>query len=893
MCGFRLVTALACLAASALLAQTPLDSAAAAYQEGRMAEAEQILREVLKNHPNEPLALAMLGAVLDSGERYDEAEQYYVRALGIAPVSAQVFNNAGNHYFARGNRPRARELYLAAIHVDPNHVNANLQLAQLSLEDKDGRKAIQYLNRVRGDAAADAGALLLRARALALSGSCTESSRILNQLKNAPDARTASVRLATGLAQAECKSYAAAEESFSAALAEAPGNFEILYNLGLAAWRAGHADRAQSVLVKALHEQRDPDAIHALAQFYREHGQPVNAAALLAKAEDLMPQHPELARLLAEVSAELGFYDDAAAAYTRYLKSKPEDDTARRERGFNLARVNQAKDALRDLEWYAAKHPEDATGYFELAVAQIADDRQKAFALLNKALKIDPVFPQALYTRAMLEIEDENAPAAINDLKLYVEKEPSDFRALAQLGRAYIDAQKLNDALETLQRANKIAPDSSLVLLYYRRVLQKLGRNQEAAAVMARLRDAGNREDNNKRRVGLVDYLSLSPSDQRARYLSNLQRDSEADPGNARLRLNLARELIAEGKQNEGLEVLRQLAATDLEAALLADCGKILLDAGQFAEAHAVLSRAMPKLAARSSLILDLAIASFQSGDAEAALRELDHTAEPERQGDYYLLRAQILDAQGKVQEAAAALNLGIRAAPQKPLIYYQTTSFLLKHKLYHEALALLEQASRVLPGDRDLLLAQAVTLDLLRRNVDSEKLLAQIQSRWPEWERPYLLKGIQLEIALNSAEARQTLETAIALGANTPEAFYYEAQAILHSAPDDLEPAQNAIARALALTSKDPYIYLLAGKIALERKDYASAVDKLSQSIRLEPALVPAHYALRDAYRALGDEEKSREELETIKRIGAQTAGEGSNPFSVGDFLFTVRPPG
>ncbi len=63
--------------------------------------------------------------------------------------------------------------------------------------------------------------------------------------------------------------------------------------------------------------------------------------------------------------------------------------------------------------------------------------------------------------------------------------------------------------------------------------------------------------------------------------------------------------------------------------------------------------------------------------------RELDHTAEPERQGDYYLLRAQILDAQGKVQEAAAALNQGIRAAPQKPFIYYQTTSFLLKHKLY------------------------------------------------------------------------------------------------------------------------------------------------------------------------------------------------------------------
>ncbi len=149
MCGFRLVAALACLAVSALMAQTPLDTASAAYQDGRMAEAEQILRDVLKNHPNESLALAMLGAVLDAGQRYDEAEQYYIRALGIAPVSAQVFNNAGNHYFALGNRGRARELYLEAIRVDPNQGNANLQLAQLSLEARDGRKAVRYLNRVQ------------------------------------------------------------------------------------------------------------------------------------------------------------------------------------------------------------------------------------------------------------------------------------------------------------------------------------------------------------------------------------------------------------------------------------------------------------------------------------------------------------------------------------------------------------------------------------------------------------------------------------------------------------------------------------------------------------------------------------------------------------------------
>jgi tetratricopeptide (TPR) repeat protein len=222
-----------------------------------------------------------------------------------------------------------------------------------------------------------------------------------------------------------------------------------------------------------------------------------------------------------------------------------------------------------------------------------------------------------------------------------------------------------------------------------------------------------------------------------------------------------------------------------------------------------------------------------------------------------------------------------------------QATGFLLKHKLYHEAQELLEKASRILPNERELLLAQVVTLELLRRNIDSARLLAKIQARWPEWDRPYLLNGILLEIQLKSAEARQTLETAIALGANTPEAYYYQALAITHASPADLDSAQAAIQHAMALTSKDPYVYLLAGKISLARKEYPVAIERLLEAARLQPTLIPAHYALRDAYKALGDEQKSAAELEAIKHIASQSDTAEQSPFSMEDFLFTVRPPG
>ena len=124
-----------------LLSQAPvppaaLDEAAAAFEQGRADEADQKLNAVLKSHPADLRALLLKAAVLDSLERWGEAEGYYQRALKQAPHSAQALNNAANHYLASGDRSRARQLFLKAVANDPHHVNANLQLAQMSVEEK-------------------------------------------------------------------------------------------------------------------------------------------------------------------------------------------------------------------------------------------------------------------------------------------------------------------------------------------------------------------------------------------------------------------------------------------------------------------------------------------------------------------------------------------------------------------------------------------------------------------------------------------------------------------------------------------------------------------------------------------------------------------------------------
>jgi tetratricopeptide (TPR) repeat protein len=799
--------------------------AVAALERGDFLSAEQKLRAELQAHPNNAEALSLLGVALDSQRKFREADEVHRRAVVNAPGSADVLSNYGNHLSGAGDEMGAREAYLKAVALDAAHRNANLELARLALKQKNVPEALPYLNRLPPYSA--------------------------------------------GMALARAGQYEMAETFLAQALAAAPGNFGVLYNLGVAASYAGHNERAHEVLETALRQQpKNVDVLYSLAYVEVALKQKEAAARRLAQAAQLAPQRADIQKLLAIVTGDLGALADSMAAWDRYLKLEPNDDSARRERGFTAISMGQFEQGMAELEWFLARHPDDAVGHYELGLAQSQTDPAQALIRLDKAVALKKDFVEARSARGVLHYRQGKPEAALTDLEFAAALRPDDALNLDRLGQTYLALDRPADAVRVLRRAAELAPEDSRIQLHFGRALADAGQPAESKVVMDRFRQLGPSKKQNVP-AGLVEYLSLTPEQQRADYRARVEKAVRNNPSDAGAQVRYLQVLLEDGNPEQAAATARRIAGLKPGAAVLAGAGRTLLVAKQYALAKELLEAAAAADPS-TDLELDLAIASFHAGGAIAALQRLERVPESQRSGDYYLARAQMLDASGRSEDALSALDRALEAAPKRPDLYQQAAAFLTKNGQASGALRLLDQAARNLPQNREILLMKAATLELAGQTGDAERLLNQIQNRWPEWHAGWVARGIILGTHKHFEEARQALETAVALGARSPEAYSYLAECTLRTAPKRMEAAEKAIRQALKLAPDDPWVQSLAGRIAFAKGEYATAVERQREAIRLRPGFVQAHQSLAQAYTALGRKQEAQAELERVRTAGA-----------------------
>jgi tetratricopeptide (TPR) repeat protein len=698
-----------------------------------------------------------LAARLDSEQKCAEAERIYNRVVAQKPPSAALWNNLGNHYIVCGDAEKARSYFERVLKSNPLHANANLQLARIAVDRHQGQLALEYLSRVH-DTQPAVG--LLRAEALHWAGNSSAALTTLDSLEKATAGDERLVFL-YGLTCARIGAYARAEAAFNAVLARHPDDFDVLFNLGRAAARAGHYERARSTLEVALKlRPQSVESLVELGQTYAALQDYAKAVFLLANARQLAPRNPEIALELARAAQRGEYYGDAAQAYDDYLRLRPGDAIAQRERAIVCGRTDTRKaEGLRDLAAYVRSHPEDPLGHYGLAQLSWRDQPERALANFTQALKLDPKFTAAYMNRAWLLQRIGRTEEAVADLRKAIEIDPGEYRALDQLGLAYSSLDRPADAEKVLRRAMALAPDNPDVLLHFGRTLMELGREEEAQRYLDKFeRVRPHTVRGPWQQPGMIESATLPPAERMRRQIERLRGDARAHPDDPELQLHLAELLLTDGQAQDASAEFHVLLARNAGKQIWREAGTFLLGFEQYRLASDFLKKAAAEDARAN---LDLAIAVlFDTGPAEA-LRVLEGVPESDRAGDYLLLKARILDAAGHTSESEHVLEQGLRLAVSQPQIGKEAALLLVRG---NRAAAALDLLNRVAGTNPDLLLTRAIVLGLLNQTSVAEKALKEIEAQWPEWDRPYLVHGVLLE-RVQPREAVRRLRTAAALG--------------------------------------------------------------------------------------------------------------------------------
>lgn len=699
-------------------------------------------------------------ARLDAEGKCEQAEPFYRQALAKGAPSAALLNNAGNHYVVCGQAETARLSFEALLKINPEHQNANLQLGRIAAERRQGASALRYLARVKDQGPAVS---LLRAEAMHWAGKSTAAAGLLDKVQ-AEAKGDPRILFTLGITAARIGLYERAEAAFSAVAVQAPGDFDVLFNLGRAASRAKHYDRAASALEAAL--KLKPGETGAMLELGRAHAgrqDPTRAVYVLAQARERAPKNAELLFALAQAAEDAGFYGDSALAYDEYLSLRPEDDRARldRARVYRLTGT-RVEEGEKETEWYVRKHPNDPQGFFHLAQFTWEKQPEAALEQLSQALRLDPEFAPAHYSRAWLLQRLGRIEESLPDLVATVKGAPGSVRALDQLGLAYLSLDRPAEAEKTLRAALAANPADREVLMHLGRALMALEREAEAQRYFEQFRKTPVQQARDPRReAGMIALATLPAGEQARRQIERLQKEASEHPNQPELQLRLSQLLLSNGRWEEAQAAFHELATRNADSQIWEEAGNSLVRAERYELAIEFLRRAA---SGRPAVYLELAVALYFTEGPDAALKALDLAPETGRGGDYLLLKARLLDASGRNADAEQALQAGLRLSASRPDVARQAALMLVSRERLGEALALLGRAISAAPESAELALMRAIVLGLMGRNEEAAAALKSIQSRWPEWDRPYLAEALVLESAGSKAEARRKLQTARAL---------------------------------------------------------------------------------------------------------------------------------
>ncbi len=282
-----------------------------AHQSGNTEDAVKLIGQAIRHHPTVAQFHSNLGEMYRLLKRLDEAVTHGEKAVALDPLSATAHSNLGIAWYDRKEYDRAEICQKNALAIHPHLVPALNNMGSIHRDRKDRDTAIEYYRKAL---AADPGYLESMNNLGAVLTETEQPEEAVKILLNA-------IRLKPRYAEAHC-------------------------NIGTAFLMLEQTDKAAAAFQNALKLKPDyPEALVGLARIHQEKKRLADAENLAAKALSLAPEKAEVHSLLGGIYAEAGYPNKAEVSYRRALELNPELLSAHLGRGHLLMEQGKLDEA--------------------------------------------------------------------------------------------------------------------------------------------------------------------------------------------------------------------------------------------------------------------------------------------------------------------------------------------------------------------------------------------------------------------------------------------------------------------------------------------------------------------------------------------------------------------
>jgi Flp pilus assembly protein TadD len=294
--------------------------AKALMHEGKLSEAEEVLRRAITRDPESPHLLGLWGAIIGQQGRFEEGIEAVRKASRRAPNDPSHHFNLAELYRRQGNREMAIEQLKKSLRLAPNYPDALNNLAGLELASGDFLDALGTIQQLLKINPRSAQAYCNLGVLLAAAGDSHSSETALrNAIALAPESPRARFHLANNLITLG-KLDEAEDLIRELRCAEAEDRISLKLTHVRILERKGEIDSAAAIL-ESIDEnsRRNPEVAIMQAIVLEQQGRVEEALAILQEA---LKSH-ELAAIdgigvhftLGDLYDSLGCYDEAFEAY--------------------------------------------------------------------------------------------------------------------------------------------------------------------------------------------------------------------------------------------------------------------------------------------------------------------------------------------------------------------------------------------------------------------------------------------------------------------------------------------------------------------------------------------------------------------------------------------------